>query len=141
MNSIDSRVSMSFFRPPLIPGRIQKTRSDILNSIDSLERALRLATTLLSPNICFIIAHLTSAIRNIRSNISDSICTDDYFPLSSVESMAGLMAPILFPTLSETKVTRNSGVECCEWREVLLSTLFSVDDGKCIEPIELLSDV
>ncbi|EUB59716.1 Adenosylhomocysteinase A [Echinococcus granulosus] len=141
LNSIDLHVNMSFSRPFMMSGRLQRAHSDIFNPTDCVERALRLATTLLCPNTCSIIAHLTAAIRSIRSNTNREGFQEDYFPLSSVECMAVLMAPILFPVVSQRRVTHSSRLDCGEWREALLTTLFSADAGKCIQPAELLLDI
>lgn len=71
-----------------MPGRLRKAHSDVFNSTDCVERPLRLATTLLHPNACFIISHLTAAIRSIQKNANGENFTDDYFPLSSVECVS-----------------------------------------------------
>ncbi|KAL5969459.1 hypothetical protein TSMEX_002798 [Taenia solium] len=55
--------------------------------------------------------------------------------------MAGLIAPILFPTVPQPKVILTSRLDRAEWGESLLTALFSVDGGKCIEPTELLNDI
>lgn len=60
-----------------------KSRSTIFNSVEMNERALRLATTLLPPNVCYIIAYLTSALNNIQYSVGEDISTQDFFPLSS----------------------------------------------------------
>lgn len=51
------------------------------------------------------------------------------------------MAPILFPMVPRPKVARNLRLDRGEWGEALLTTLFSVDGGKCVKPTELLSDI
>ncbi|KAL5105595.1 Adenosylhomocysteinase B [Taenia crassiceps] len=141
LNPIDLHVSMSFSRPFMMPGRLQKAYSDVSHSNVCMERPLRLAVTLLHPNACFIITRLTAAIRSVRNNANSENFAGDYFPLSSNECMAGLMAPILFPTISCPKTTRTSRFDRGEWGEALLTTLFSVDVGKCIEPTKLLTDI
>lgn len=65
----------------LLPGRLVKSRSTIFNSVEVIEQTLRLASTLLPPNVCYTIAYFSSALINIYCCIGEDISTGDFYPL------------------------------------------------------------
>ncbi|KAM7543235.1 hypothetical protein Aperf_G00000004634 [Anoplocephala perfoliata] len=121
----------------LLPRRLVKSRSTIFNSVELSEQSLRLATTLLPPNVCYIIAYLTSALYNIQYCVGEDISTKDFSPLSSPDYLSSLMASILFP--SDSEKTRPSSDT--NWMETLLLALFSSSPSQNIHPPELLRDL
>uniref|UniRef100_A0A5K3FFS1 Rap-GAP domain-containing protein n=1 Tax=Mesocestoides corti TaxID=53468 RepID=A0A5K3FFS1_MESCO len=118
-------------RAPEPSGKLRKASSMTRNTICNTERALRLATTLLSPSICYLIASLTAALRSLREGGEDGlICS----------KLASHLAPVLFPANSQ-EATCPPVVVSSDWKEAVLATLFSVDADKCIAPSELVKSI
>nr|CDS29296.1 conserved hypothetical protein [Hymenolepis microstoma] len=120
----------------LLPGRLVKSRSTVFNSIEVIEQALRLASILLPPKVCYTVAYLSSALINIYFCIGGDISTQDFYPLYSPEYLSKLVTSALLPKASE----RTDMDTDANSMESLLLILFS-SHAQNVHPPKLLQDL
>lgn len=92
----------------LLPGRLVKSRSVTFNSTEVIERSLRLATALLHPKICYIIAYLSSALVEcsvVDDDLDLPLCSPEYvrFCCTLVKHWFGLLSSHKFHLLRISK--------------------------------------